>query len=413
VRVAGERLRVNVEVTSVADGFCLLSKRLDREMKDVFAIQDEIASSVVSILELKLKGQQPAPFIRHNVGHPEAYNLYLKGRYYFNKNTEQGFQKAGECFVQAIAVDPDCAPAYAGLADFHMALGFWSVVAPKEAWPKAREYAVKAMQLDPRQPEPHITMAKIYQFGDWDRQAAEAEFRLAIQLNSGHSGAHFDYSIFLLQTGLLGQAFDEIKRAHDLDPLNLSVATGVAWLYYYFGEYQRAIDECGQVFELAPDYPEAQGCMALCSEKIGRGADHVAWLEKVAAGSGGMPFVLGLLGRAYGLNGQQDKARELQSRLQAMSEERYTSQVAHALISIGLGELDRAMHWLEEAFEAHDAFLCYAKVFPPYDPLREQQRFQEMLQRMGVLDPSSSETTLTRSSTHGSPGQLMADPRVH
>jgi len=207
----------------------------------------------------------------------------------------------------------------------------------------------------------------------------------------------------------LGQALDEIKRAHDLDPLNLSVATGVAWLYYYIGEYQRAVDECRQVLELAPDYPEAQGCMALCSEKMGRGADHVAWLEKVAAGSGGLPFVLGLLGRAYALNGQQDKARELQSRLQAMSEQRYTSQVAHALISIGLGELDRAMKWLEEAFEAHDAFLCYAKVFPPYDPLREQPRFQEMLQRMGVLDPTSSETTATNlTGTPARPGTLAS-----
>ena len=133
--------------------------------------------------------------------------------------------------------------------------------------------------------------------------------------------------------------------------------------------------------------------MALCSEKIGRPTDHVAWFEKAAAGSGGLPFVLCLLGRAYALNGQHGKARELEVKLQALSEQRYTSQVAHALLAIGLGEFDRAMQWLEEAFQVHDAFLCYAKVFPPYHPLREQPRFQQMLLRMGVASPSSTETT--------------------
>ena len=392
VRMAGERLRINVEMSNVADGYCLWSKRFDREMKDVFAIQDEVASSVVDILKRKLEDQRPAPFTARYVGHPEAYNLYLKGRYYCNKNTEEGFQKAGECFEQAIEVDPGCAPAYAGLADFYMALGFWSVVAPNEAWPKTREYAIKAMQLDARLPEPHVTIAKIYQFADWDRHAAEAEFRRAIQLNPGHSDARFAYSVFLLQMGLLGQALDEIKRAHDLDPLNLSIGTGVAWLYYYLADYDRAIEECRQVLELSPDYPEAQGCMALCSEKIGRPADHVSWFEKAAEASAGLPFVLGLLGRAYALNGQTDKARELQAKLHSISEQRYTSQVAHALVSIGLGELDCAMQWLEDAFQAHDAFLCYAKVFPPFEPLRGQPRFQEMLRRMGVAGPVSSET---------------------
>jgi serine/threonine protein kinase/tetratricopeptide (TPR) repeat protein len=392
VRRAGDRLRINVELTNAADGFSLWSERFDREMKDVFAIQDEIASSVVRILKLKLADQETAPFTPRYIGHPEAYNLYLKGRYYYNKNTVEGFQKAGECFEKAIAVDASCAPAYSGLADFHMALGIWSVVEPKEAWPKTRECAMKAMQLDGRLPEPHVTIAKIYQFGDWNRQAAEAAFRRAIQLSPGHSDAHFAYSVFLLQMGLLGQALDEIKRAHDLDPLNLRVATGVAWLYYYLADYQRALDECQLVLDLSPDYPEAQCCIALCSEKMGRPADHVAWFERAAAGSARMPMVLGLLGRAYALNGQTDKARALQTELQAIAERRYTSQVAHALVAMGLGELDSAMQWLQEAFQAHDAFLCYAKVFPPYDALREQPRFQEMLRQMGVADPSTSAT---------------------
>ena len=391
VRRAGDRLRINVELTNIADGYCLWSERFDREMKDVFAIEDEVASSVVSILKLKMANQGTAPFEPRYTGHPEAYHLYLKGRYYYNKTTVEGFQKAGEFFGKAIAVDPGCAPAYSGLADFHMALGIWSLAEPKEAWPKTRECAMKAIQLNARLPEPHVTLAKIYQFGDWNRQAAEIAFRRAIQVNPGHSDAHFAYSVFLLQMGLLGQALDEIKRAHTLDPLNLRVATGVAWLHYYLTDYQRALDECQSVLDLSPDYPEGQCCMALCSEKMGRLADHVTWLEKAAAGSSGLPIVLGLLGRAYALNGQNDKARELQAKLQAISKQRYTSQVAHALVAIGLGELDSAMQWLEEAFQAHDAILCYAKVFPPYDALREHPRFQEMLRRMGVAGPFTSE----------------------
>ncbi len=391
VRRAGDRLRINVELTNVADGYCLWSERFDREMKDVFAIEDEVASSVVKVFKLKMANQEPAPFEPRYTGHPEAYNLYLKGRYYYNKNTVDGFQKAGECFRKAITVDPDCAPAYSGLADFYMALGIWSVVEPKEAWPKARECAMKAMQLNDRLPEPHVTAAKIYQFGDWNRKAAQAAFRRAIQVSPGHSDAHFAYSVFLLQMGLLDQALNEIKRAHDLDPLNLRVATGVGWLYYYLADYHRALDQCQAVLDLSPDYPEAQCCIALCSEKLGHSADHVRWFEKAAAGSAGLPFVLGLLGRAYALNGQDDQARELQSKLQAISEQRYTSQVAHALVSVGLGELDGAMQWLQKAFEAHDALLCYAKVFPPYDALRGNPRFQEMLRYMGVAGPFTNE----------------------
>lgn len=395
VRRAGDRLRVNVELTDVADGYCLWSERFDREMKDVFAIQDEVASRVVSILKVKLADQDPTPFKSRYAVHPEAYNLYLKGRYYYNKTTAEGIQKAGEFFGKAIAVDPRYAAAYSGLADFHMALGIWSLVEPKEAWPKARECAMKAMQLNARLPEPHVTVAKIYQFGDWNRQAAEAAFHRAIQVSPGHSDAHFAYSVFLLQIGLLGQALDEIKRAHNLDPLNLRVATGVAWLYYYLGDYHRALDECQSVLDLSPDYLEAQCCIALCSEKMGRSADHVTWFERAAAGSPNLPIVLGLLGRAYALSGQDDKARELQAKLQVISKQRYTSQVAHALVAIGLGELDRAMQWLQEAFKAHDAILCYAKVFPPYDALREQPHFQEMLRCMGIADSSIGKTLTT------------------
>ena len=385
VRMAGDRLRVNVEMTNIADGYCLWSARFDRDMKDVFAIQDEIASHVVSNLKLRLEDQTHSVAQRY-VGNPDAYNLYLKGRYYFNRNTEQGFRKAGECFGRAIAVDSQCAPACAGLAEFYMAMGFWSVTVPAEAWPKAREFAAKAMQLDPRNPDAHITLAKVYQFSDWDRSAAEGEFRRAVQLNPNHSEARFAYSVFLLQAGQLYQSLEEIKRAHDLDPLNLSIATGVAWLHYYRGDYYRAMDQCQQVFELSPDYPEAQGCLALCSEKIGHPADSVVWLEKTTQGSAELPFVLGLLGRAYALNGQREKAVEMQHKLQTISKQRYTSQVAHALVALGLGDLDLAMQWLEEALQAHDAFLCYAKVFPPYDPLRDRPRFQEMLQRMGLAD---------------------------
>jgi tetratricopeptide (TPR) repeat protein len=244
------------------------------------------------------------------------------------------------------------------------------------------------MQLGPNLPEPYVSMAKIYQFDDWDRRAAEEAFRRAIQLNAGHSDAHFAYSVFLLQMGNLRAALDEIKRAHDLDPLNLSIATGVAWLHYYLGDYSLAMSECQKALDLSPDYFEAQGCMALCSEKLGRPADHVAWCEKAVATSGEIPLLLGFLGRAYALNGQSDQARALQAKLHELSSQRYTSQVAHALICLGLGELEAAMQWLEEAFLAHDAFLCYAKVFPPYDPLRGLPRFQEMISRMGVVEPT-------------------------
>lgn len=237
---------------------------------------------------------------------------------------------------------------------------------------------MKAIQIDAGRPEPHNWRRSINS-EIWDRRAARIEFRRAIDLNPGLSEAHF-YSVFLLQTGLLGQAQDEIKRAHELDPLNpwrchrLCVALLLPGPRNLAG-LRGGARLHGAVFRKARASLGA-GCLA------GEGG----------GGRRGLPFVLGLLGRAYALNGQVEKALEIQLKLQELSEKRYTSQVARALVSLGLGELDRALHWLEEALQAHDAFLCCAKVFAPYDPIRAHPPFHDMLRRMGVADPVSSET---------------------
>jgi serine/threonine-protein kinase len=384
VRRAGDKLRVTVLLTNAADGYNIWSRRFDSNSEDVFAIQEEIATSVAKLLLPKQKSETRVDFANRYSGNPEAWNLYLRGRYYWNKATEEAYQKARFYFQQAVDLDTDCAPAYAGLADYYRALAFWGFVDPRQAWPLALQYAIKALALDPTLPQAHIALARYAQQMGWDRDGAEKEFRRAIDLNPSHSEAHFAWCIFLLQTARFDEALSATRVARELDPLNLAVNTSFAWLHCYREEYDQAVVECKAVLELEPGYFEALCCMAMILEKQGQTLDAESWWEKGLAASGSSPLVYGFLGRNYALNAKLMKAREILTTLDAMSQTRYVSPVAFAFIHTSLANLDTAIEFIEKGFEAHDAMLSYALVFPPFDPLRGDVRFKSILRRMGL-----------------------------
>ncbi len=384
VRKAANKLRVTVLLTNAADGYNIWSRRFDSSSKDVFAIQDEIATSVAKLLLPKRKSETTVDFGNRYSGNPEAWNLYLRGRYYWNKATEDAYQKARSYFEQSIELDPECAPAYAGLADYYRALAFWGFLDPRQAWPVALQYALKALALDPGLPHAHIALARYAQQMAWDREGAEQEFRRAIDLNPSNAEAHFAWCIFLLQTARFDEALSATRVARDLDPLNLAVNTSFAWLHCYREEYEQAVVECNRVLELEPNYFEALCCMAMILEKQDQTVAAESWWQKGISASGGSPLVYGFLGRNYAINGKPDQAREILETLEAMSQKRYVSPVAFAFIHAGLGDLDRAIQFIEKGFEAHDAMLSYALVFPPFDPLRGDARFTSILRRMGL-----------------------------
>lgn len=392
VRRAGNTLRITAQLTNATDGYHLWSERYDRELKDVFAIQEDIALSIASTLKLKLKSEI-APVKSRYSGSIEAHALYLKGRFHWEQRTEEGFRKAGHCFQQAITVDPNCAPAFAGLADYFISLGFWGLILPREAWDRGRELAFRAMQIDDRLAEAQISLAKCALFNHWDWRQAEDRFLRAIELDPALPAGHFCYAILLIQLGRFDSSLLELRCAHELDPLSLTVATGLAWAQYYLGRYDRAAAECQKVFDLQPDYFEALACMGLIIIQERRPTDAIPWFERALTSSGNNALGLGFLGYALARDGRTEEANEKLDRLLKASAARYISPIAMALVHIGLSDHDKAMDWLENAYDVRDAWLAYAKVFPPYEPLRGSARFRALLTEIALGGGFDQQTT--------------------
>jgi serine/threonine protein kinase/Flp pilus assembly protein TadD len=387
VRLIGKKVRITAQLTDTLEGFNLWSQRYDRDLEDIFAIQEDIALSIVSMLKINLKGD-PAPPRSRYAGNVEAHTLYLQGRYYWDQRTPAGIQKAGECFQQAIALDAGCAPAYAGLADFFISLGFWGAMAPLEAWPKALNFGLRALQIDPRLPEAEIALAKHALFSNLDWSSAEQRLLRAIELEPALSSGHFAYGILLAQLGRFESSLLEFRCARELDPLSLPINTGVAWSYYYAAKLDQAAEECQKALNLGPRYFEALACMGLIRMAQGQPEEALPWLERAVSESQGALFAKGFLAYCHGINGRAAEARAILAQLDAAAEKRYVTPVAGALVHLGLGELDEALTSLEKALAQREAFLAYLKVFPPFRPLHSSPRFRSLLNEIANASTS-------------------------
>lgn len=383
VRWAGDRLRVTAQLINVSDGYHLWSGKYDREAEDIFAIQDEIAKTTASALELSLQpSSQPiAPKPEKNLS---AYHHYLRGRYYWNQMTGEGFQKALAHFEEALKLDPMYGAAYAGIADYFTTLGVWSLAAPSAVWPKAKAAAMKAVELDRSLPEAHLALGYVHIFYEWDRQQAEKDFKRALELNRGLSIAHYSYGVYLIQTGRLEEAINSMLQARDLDPLSPLVCSGVAFTFFYARQYDRAIAEHTKVLELDPHYVYSLFGLGLVYQALGLFEKAIEYLEQAGVHSGGSSLVLGFLGGCYGLAGQREKALEILQQLDQQAGLSYVSPVCQALVYIGLDEKSLALDWLEKSAEARAVLLTYLSVMPPFDPLRGEPRLIALERRMAV-----------------------------
>lgn len=390
VRKAGDRLRITAQLVNVSDGYQAWSQRFDRRMEDVFAIQDEIVSKIVSGLTARLTGAEgEAVPPRRRPENLEAYNLYLKGRYHLNRQTPDEFEKAAALFESAIAEEPEYAPPWAGLADYYASMGFWCVMPSDQVWPKARRNAQRAVELDPTLAHAQTALGYVRIFCDWDWADAGRNFRRAIELAPGDSQAAYAHGLYLTQMRRTDEALAEFRRALALDPLSMNVNTGLALVYYYRREYGKAIAQGMKTLELDPDYFEMHTAMGLIYLQTSHFDEGLKYLEGVRARSGDNPLILGFLGYGYGVAGMDDKARKILQRLEGLASERYVAPVSRALIYIGLGEHDAAFEWLDRAATIHDSLICYLDVMPCYDPLKHDSRFPALRERMGLASQSA------------------------
>ncbi|MDA2929903.1 hypothetical protein MYX84_08150, partial [Acidobacteria bacterium AH-259-O06] len=383
VRKAGTRLRITTQLINARDGYHLWSGTYEREMEDTFAIQDEISRSIVSALRVRLAEESSTGLVKRYTDNLEAYNLYLKGRYFQNNRSEEGLRKGIDYFEQAITKDPNYALAYAGLADSYALLASYGIASPNEVIPKAKTEAERALTIDDSLAEAHASLGFIRQFYDWDWEGAEREYWRAIELNPGNATAHHWYSGCLRAMGRLDEAMVEIKHAQALDPLSAAINRDVGRTYRSSRQHDQAIEEYKKTLEVAPNFASGYAHLGMAYTEKSMYEEAVAALQKARSLPGANPLVVGVLGYCYALLGKGNKAQQLLDELKERSERRYVSPISIVLIYIGLGEKDRAFEWLEKAHEERDRWLAWLKVDPVFDSLRSDPRFRVLLNKVG------------------------------
>jgi TolB-like protein/tRNA A-37 threonylcarbamoyl transferase component Bud32/Tfp pilus assembly protein PilF len=388
VRKSGNRLRITAQLINVADGYHLWSQRYDREMEDVFAIHDEMSLAIVDELKGKLLGEEKEAIVRRHTNNPEAYNLYMRGRYYWNKRTEAGVRKGIECFQEAIEKDPTYALAYAGLADCHILLGWYGFDHPKEAYPKAKAAAGKALEIDRDLAEALTSLANAGLFFDWDWVGAEKKFKLAIELNPGYATAHHWYAEYLLFTGQTDEAIAEAKRALELDPLSVVFQAVLGLAYYISSQFDRAIEQFKKTIEMDPHFFVAHFGLGAAYTLSGRHEQAVTEFKKAIELLGRSSLMLGFLAAAYAAWGRRDEAEKVLEELDEMSRAgtAYVVPYFTAVVRRNLGELDEAFAWLNRALDEHDPWLTYLKADPNWKDLRSDPRYIAVLKKMGLAD---------------------------
>jgi TolB-like protein/DNA-binding winged helix-turn-helix (wHTH) protein len=388
VRRDSNKVRINAQLVQVKDQVPLWSRQYDRELSHLLVLQAEIAQDVGDEIQLSLgDGRKPAsgrPAMASPTTSYEAYDLYLKGRYSWNKRTGQGFQQAAEYFQQAIDKDPKYAPAYAGLADTFALMSSYGFAPQGEFIPKARAAALKALQIEETLAEAHTSLAVIAQNYDWDWLTAEKEYRRALQLDPDYATAHQWYAECLGFQGRLDEAFAESERARKLDPLSLIIAADNAALLYYSRQYDRAIDEFRRVLEMEPNFPRAYIVIYPLVEK-GLFAEALADVDNWSR-LGDSPWPLAVQVYVYARSGQMAQARRSLKKLEQMDRQpQYLDPAAMLMAHVGLDNKEETFTWLQRAYDARSP-LTTLKVDPMYDPLRSDPRFQDFLRRVGLAN---------------------------
>jgi TolB-like protein/Tfp pilus assembly protein PilF len=378
----GDTLIAQVDLVNVSDGSELWGQQY--KLSDALAVQEEIAMEISANLRLKLSGEQQSRVTKHYTENPEAYQLYLKGRFYWNKRTGEALKKAIEYFNQAIEKDPTYALAYAGLADAYVLSSFLSTDSPQEAFAKAKAAAKKALELDETLAEAHTSLASALSLYDWNFPESNREFQRAIELNPNYATAHHWYGgTNLAALGRVDEAIAEMKRAQELDPLSLIINADLGEAYFEARQYDRSIEQLRKTVEMDQSFYYAHYHLGMAYEMKGSLSDAITEYYK-ARQLDDDPRVLAFLGHAFAASGKRDDALKTLEQLKEISRQRYVQAYSFAIIYAGLGEKDKAFQWLERSYQEHAPRMIRLKVDPFLDNLRSDPRFDDLLRRIGL-----------------------------
>ncbi len=381
---AGDQVRITAQLIDASTDKHIWSQSYEGELRDTLALQDRVARAIAEQIQINLTPREQAALKSVRAVNPEAYESYLKGRYFWNKRTADGLRVALAYFNQAIEEDPNYTQAYSGLADTYALLGDWqyAVMTPKEAYPKAKAAALKALELDSSLGEAHNSLAFVLDGYDWDLDAGGKEFRRAMELSPGYATAHHWYAWHLALLGQYDEAIAEMKKAESLDPLSLIINADLAELLVLAHSYDEAIRQSRKTIEMDPNFAMAHNQLAQAYLQKHMYDQAIAELQNAVQLSGGSPTCIANLARAYTFSGKRSEAMKLLDDLKSSSTARYSHSSEIAAIYASLGDKDEAMNWLEKGYE--ERFNPGVLIRPGFDPLRSDPRFQDLVHRVGL-----------------------------
>jgi serine/threonine protein kinase/tetratricopeptide (TPR) repeat protein len=380
VQVSGDRLRVTARLTSVDDGYQLWSDNYNQKIDDIFAIQDDIAQKIMTVLKIELLGEKQTQLVKHYTENRDVYNLYLKGRYYWNKREKDDNLKSIEYFQEAVNKDPSYALGYSSMGMAYVTLGSNTFFPPKEVFPKAKEAALKALEIDPNLDEAHIVLGAVLNWYERDFSGSEREYRRAIDLNPSNADTHHWYAFLLIDLGRNEEAIKEILLARELDPLAPRKNADLGEIFFRARDYPRAVEELKKSIELFPEHSGNYLRIAHVYLQMGKYKDAIEAILPFARQQDFVPT----LAYAYALSGKKKKAQEILGNIIRDRGQQYFSAVQIAQVYVALGDKKQAFYWLGKALAEVDCSLCDFKIHPQLDPLRSDPRFTALLKKVGL-----------------------------
>src|SRR5262245_45867791 len=383
VQKVNDQVRINVQLIKAASEAHLWAEVYDRKLTDIFAVESEIAKTIADTLQAKLSGSEQYAIAARPTENTEAHQLYLKGRFFWNKRTGNDLKKSIDYFQQAIAIDPTYAPGYAGVADAYVLLPGYTAGAPRDCYPKAIAAAKKALQLDDTLAEAHTTLGMAIWSYEFDFVQANKEFQRAIELNPNYATGHQQYgNVTLAALGRFEDAIAEGKRAVELDPLSLVINADLGATYYFARRYDEAIAQHRKTLEMDPDFYFAHLNLGEALAAKGAFADAISEFQKARVLNDD-PFVLALLGNAYARSGNRTEALKILDQLKELSAQRYVNAYGFALVYLGLGDKEEALRWLEQSYEDRaGSDVGWIRVDALLDPLRSDPRFEALAEKI-------------------------------
>jgi TolB-like protein/DNA-binding winged helix-turn-helix (wHTH) protein/Tfp pilus assembly protein PilF len=382
---SGERVRITAQLIQVPADTHIWARTYDEDFQDTLSVQSRVARDISAQVQVTLNRQEEAALVKSKTVNPQAYEDYLKGRYFWNKRTGDALKKAIEYFSRAIKTDPTYAEAYSGLADSYALSGDWEygILSPREAFPLAKEAATKALELDDTLGEAHTSLAFALDLYGWDWNAAEEEYKLALKLNPGYATAHHWYAWHLMVTGRTSEGILELRKAENLDPLSLIISADIADALCIAHRYDESVQQSNKTLELDPSFAVAHYELGQALEQKHMHDEAIAEFQRAIELSGHGGAFDSNLAYAYAASGRKKEAIQIVKNLEARQDQNPSADANVALIYVGLGDPDQAMIWLNKAYEAR--FNPSILLRPAFDPLRSDARFQDLLRRIGIL----------------------------